>query len=126
MTDEQHNTDNNDSQNGPETRDNQYVEEIEVQGNQLVERVQEIIKEGNVRRLIVRTADDRVLFDTPLTVGLGVGGVLAWFGGIPLIVVAAIAAAFTRLKIEVVREVTGDQDVVRGHKQEVQIDVDDE
>ena len=97
-----------------------------MQSNQLVERVQEIIKEGNVRRLIIRTHDDRVLLDTPLTVGLGVGGVLAWFGGIPLIVIASIAAAFTRVKIEIVREVTGDNDVVKGHKHEVEIDVDDE
>ncbi len=126
MTDEQNNTTQNDPQNRQQDRDNQYVEEIEVQGNQLVEKVQDIIKEGNVRRLIIRTQDDRVLLDTPLTVGLGVGGVLAWLGGIPLIAVTAIAAAFTRLKVEVVREVTGSNDVVQGHKQEVKIDVDDE
>jgi len=126
MTDEQNNTNPNDPQNRQQGRENQYVEEIEVQGNQLVEKVQGIIKEGNVRRLIIRTQDDRVLLDTPLTVGLGVGGVLAWLGGIPLIAVTAIAAAFTRLKVEVVREVTGDNDVVQGHKQEVKIDVDDE
>jgi hypothetical protein len=126
MTEEQRNSQNNDSEDRQESRDNQFVEEIEVQSNQLVERVQEIIKEGNVRRLIIRTHEDRVLLDTPLTVGLGVGGVLAWFGGIPIIVIAGIAAAFTRVKIEIVREVTGGNDVVRGHKQEVEIDVDDE
>lgn len=126
MTEERDNTPNNSSQDQPEAGKKQFVEEIEVQGNQLVERVQQIVKEGNVRRLIIRSQEDRVLLDTPLTLGLGVGGVLAWFGGIPVIVVAAIAAAFTRVKIEIVRDVTGSDDVVQGRRHEVQINADDE
>ena len=31
-----------------------WAEEIEIAGKELVDRVQELIKEGNVRRLIIR------------------------------------------------------------------------
>ena len=38
-----------------------FTEELEVAGSQLVERVQELVKEGNVRKLVIRTADDKEL-----------------------------------------------------------------
>ena len=63
----------------PETTDSTsekrtMSEEIEVAGNQVVERVQELVKEGNVRRLIIRNPDDKVLLEMPLTVGASGGG----------------------------------------------------
>lgn len=35
-----------------------WTEEIEVAANELVDRVKELVQEGNVRRLIIRTPDD--------------------------------------------------------------------
>jgi hypothetical protein len=92
------------------------TEELEIAGGQLVEKVKELVKQGNARRLIIRTNTGRVLLDTPLTVGAGLGGALALVGGLPLAAVAAIAAAFARVRVEIIREV-GDGDVVEVKKQ---------
>ena len=45
-----------------------WTEEIEITGSQLVDRVKELVDEGNVRRLIIRTSDDRTLLEIPLTI----------------------------------------------------------
>jgi len=89
-------------QKTPETEPKTFSDQLEVAGNQLVEKVQELVKEGNARRLIIRNAENEVLMDINLTVGVAasVVGVLAAWWVAP---VAAIAAIFARLKIEVVR-----------------------
>ena len=90
------------------------TEEMELAGNQVVERVQDMIKQGNVRRVIIKTAEDKVLLDTTLTVGALAGGALAiiyW----PFAAIAAIAAAVARVKVEVVREI-GDDEVIEVEK----------
>jgi len=80
-----------------------FSEQLEVAGNQLVDQVQDLIKQGNVRKLIIRTADDKELMQVSLTVGAVAGGVLAlaapWLAAL-----GAIAALVARVKIEVVRE----------------------
>jgi len=101
-----------------------FTEEVEVAGNQVMGKVQELIQKGNVRRLIVKSQEGRVLLDTPLTVGVGVGGVVGFFGGIPLLLLAGAAALLTKVKIEVVREV-GEGDIIES-KQKIDIKVDEE
>ncbi|MBI3962828.1 MAG: DUF4342 domain-containing protein, partial [Deinococcus sp.] len=59
-------------------KDKTFSEKIEVAGNQLVEHVKELIKEGNVRRLILRDHEGKVLMEIPLTTGVVVGGVITW------------------------------------------------
>jgi hypothetical protein len=80
-----------------------FSEQLEVAGNQLVDQVQDLVKQGNVRKLIIRTSDDRELMQVSLTVGAVAGGVLAlaapWLAAL-----GAIAALVARVKIEVVRE----------------------
>lgn len=80
-----------------------FSEQLEVAGNQLVDQVQDLVKQGNVRKLIIRTPDDRELMQVSLTVGAVAGGVLAlaapWLAAL-----GAIAALVARVKIEVVRE----------------------
>ncbi|MBJ3763701.1 DUF4342 domain-containing protein [Maribius pontilimi] len=79
------------------------VEEIEVAGNQLVDRVKELAKEGSVRRLKIVADDGDVFLETPLNIGLAVGGVVVlaapW-----LAILGAIAAMVSKVKIEVERE----------------------
>lgn len=104
-----------------------FSEELELAGNQLVSKLQEIIREGNVRRIVIKTADDRVLMDTTLTIGALTGGVFAlamW----PIAAIAAIAAVVSRVKVEIIREVTdGDDDSeLNDSKTRIQIDTDDE
>lgn len=102
------------------------AEEIEVAGHQLVERVQQIIRQGNVRKIVVRSADDRVLLETSLTVSALAGGALALTGAlVPVAVLGVIAAAVSKVKIEIVREV-GEHDTVEMKKNKVDIQVEDE
>jgi len=79
-----------------------WIEEIEVAGGQLVDRVKEIIAQGNVRRLIIRNAEGHVLLEIPLTTGVVVGGALTLFYPL-LAALGAMAALLARFKIEVVR-----------------------
>src|SRR5690606_5628054 len=102
-----------------ETKKNTF----EVAGDQVLNTLRDLIKQGNVRRVIIRTQEDRVLLDTPLTGGAGVGGVLALMGGLRLMLVTAVVAALARVKVEVVREVReGD---VFEERNRVKIDVDE-
>ncbi|MBI1259636.1 MAG: DUF4342 domain-containing protein [Chloroflexi bacterium] len=80
-----------------------FNEELEVAGNQLVERVKELIEQGNVRRLIIRNPEGRTLMEIPLTLGAVAGGALLFFYPV-LAGLAAIGALVARLKIEIVRE----------------------
>jgi hypothetical protein len=114
-------------QNAPENRNTTTVtEELELMGNQVLDRVKGLIEEGNVRRIIIRTSDGKTLVDTTLTVGALAGGVLALVAGPFLTAVAAIAAAVVgRVQIEVVREVV-DTDIELGDsKTRVQITSED-
>ncbi|MFQ5571847.1 MAG: DUF4342 domain-containing protein, partial [Rhodothermales bacterium] len=45
-------------------------QEIKVKGSHLVEKVREIIEEGNARRVIIQK-DERILLEFPLSVGVG-------------------------------------------------------
>ena len=79
-----------------------WVEEIEVAGSDLVDRVKDLVQEGNVRRLIIRNANNDVLIEVPLTPAVVVGGVATIINPI-LAALGALAALIAKLKIEVVR-----------------------
>ncbi len=81
-----------------------FSEELEVAGSQLVDRVKELIEEGNVRRLIIRNPEGRTLIEIPLTVGAAAGAALLLWLGPVIASVAVIGALIARVKIEVVRE----------------------
>jgi len=83
-----------------------WMEEIEVAGHQLVERVKELVAEGNVRRLILRTHDDKLLMEIPLTTGAVVGGVVTLIAPL-LAALGALAALLARLKVQIVRTEDG-------------------
>ncbi len=87
-----------------ETKGRTILEEIEVAGSQLVDRVKELAQEGSVRQLTIRADDGDVFLQTPLNLGLVVGGVVVlaapW-----LALLGAIAAMVTKVRIEVEREV---------------------
>jgi cytochrome c-type biogenesis protein CcmH/NrfF len=95
---------NNMQQNNQDPNNRNFSEELEVAGSQLVDRVKELIEEGNVRRLIIRNPEGRTLVEIPLTVGAGVGAALLLWLGPVIASVAVIGALIARVKIEVVRE----------------------
>jgi DNA-binding Lrp family transcriptional regulator len=78
------------------------AEELNVAGNQLLERVQELIKEGNIRRLILKDANDKTLIEMPLTLGVVAGAGVALFAPV-LAAVGAVAALVTHVKIVIER-----------------------
>jgi len=104
MTDQQTpQIDQHDSVDGKRT----FSEELEVAGSQLVERVKELVEEGNVRRLIIRNPENRVLLEIPLTYGVVGAAALGMFYPI-LAALGAFAMLVTRVKIEIVREINDD------------------
>lgn len=84
-----------------------WTEEIMVTGNQLVERLKELVAEGNVRRLIIRKPSGDVLLEVPLTAGVAVGGVVTLMAPV-LAALGALAALVAEFKVEVVREGDGE------------------
>lgn len=74
-------------------------EEFKVDGQDLLKKVKELIQEGNVRRIIIKDKDGKVLIELPLTVGV-IGAVFAPV----LAAVGAIAALVTECSIIVIRE----------------------
>ncbi len=71
----------------------------EIRGDQLVQKVKELIKEGNVRRIIIKDKKGKSLVELPLS--LGVVGVVF----VPVLAaLGAMAALMTECTIAVERE----------------------
>jgi hypothetical protein len=52
------------------------TEEFSVNGEQMLAKVKELIREGNIRRVIIKDKTGRVIVEFPLTIGV-VGAALA-------------------------------------------------
>lgn len=46
------------------------TEEIKVQGEQIIAKVKELLRQGNVRRIIVKTEGGKTIVDIPLALGV--------------------------------------------------------
>ena len=46
------------------------TEEFKVNGEDLLGRIKNLIKEGNIRRIIIKDKEGKVVFEIPLTFGL--------------------------------------------------------
>jgi hypothetical protein len=79
-----------------------FYEEISVAGNQLVERLEALIKQGNIRRLIIKDQNGKVLLEMPLTIGVVAGTGIAMMA-FPLAVLGAVAAIVTRVQVIIER-----------------------
>lgn len=73
-------------------------EEFKVRGEELVEKVKQLIHEGNVRRLIIKDENGKVYLEIPVTFGV-IGALIAPM----LAAVGAIAAMVAHFEIEVIR-----------------------
>jgi hypothetical protein len=75
-----------------------FTEEFSVRSDDLVKKVKDILREGNVNRLIVRDEQGRLLLEVPAGAGL-IGAILApWLAAL-----GAIAALVTECSISVER-----------------------
>ena len=79
------------------TIDPKVSEEYKVKGEQLVEKAKELVRAGNVKRLIVKNEQGQVLIEVPLAVGI-VGAMMlpVW------VALGAIAALANHFTLEVV------------------------
>ena len=74
-------------------------EEFEMKGEDLVKKVKELIREGNIRKITILDKKGKTIVEMPLTVGV-VGAVLVP----PLAIIGVIAALVTECTIRVERE----------------------
>ena len=72
------------------------TEEFRVNGEDLLARIKKLIKEGNIRRIIIKDKDGKVVFEIPLTFGV-VGVLLAP----QLAAIGAIAALLSEATVVV-------------------------
>jgi len=71
-------------------------EEFSLNGSEIIDKIKELIHQGNIRRIIIKNEEKRTLVEIPLT--LGVVGVAL----VPVLAaVGAIAALVTKMTIVV-------------------------
>jgi hypothetical protein len=70
------------------------TEEFQVSGDRLVAKIKELVHEGNIRRVIIKNEEGKILIDIPLTLGV-VGAFLAP----QLAAIGAVAALVTQCTI---------------------------
>ena len=87
------------------TNEKVHVEEFQVKGDEMVAKVKELVREGNVRRLIIKNEEGKTLVEMPLTVGV-LGALLlpVWAA------LGAIAALVTDCTISVEKVVPTEAD----------------
>ncbi|HLP48530.1 MAG TPA: DUF4342 domain-containing protein [Candidatus Kapabacteria bacterium] len=72
------------------------TEEFKLSGSELVDKIKELIHEGNIRRIILKNEEGRTLIEIPLTLGLVGVALMPVFAA-----VGAIAALVARLTLVV-------------------------
>jgi hypothetical protein len=74
-------------------------DEFQVKGEELIAKVKELIREGNVRRIVIDNEEGKTLIEIPLTIGVVGALFLPVFAAI-----GAIAAMVTNCTIRVQRK----------------------
>ena len=57
------------------SEENIRTEEYKLDGDYLVQKIKELLHEGNIRRIIIKNEEGKILIEVPLTIG-AVGAVL--------------------------------------------------
>lgn len=65
------------------------MEEFKVTGSKLIEKLKELIREGNVRRVVLRNPQGRTLLDMPLTAGVVGAALLPFWAAVGAVAVLA-------------------------------------
>ena len=84
-------------------------EEIKVASSQLVERVREIIKQGDARRVILKRGE-HVYFEIPLTYGLGGAMAAIWLAP-TLAAVGAVSALVSEVELVVEKRTDSNEEL---------------
>ncbi len=81
-----------------------FVEEVQVLGRDLVEKVKALIQEGNVQRIIIRDTQGNTFLEIPVTIA-AVGTVLAPV----LAAIGALSALVAKFTIVIERRPSGNE-----------------
>jgi hypothetical protein len=81
----------------------EFKEEFKVKGKELLDKIKDIIHEGNIRRVVIKNDDGKTIMEFPVTFGV-IGAVIAPI----LAAVGAVAALAADYTIEVYK--TGDSE----------------
>ncbi len=76
----------------------EQVEEFRVKGDELLGKVRELIREGNVRQVTIKSGDGRTMLEIPLTIGV-VGALIAPVAA----AIGAVAALVTECTVTITR-----------------------
>ncbi len=78
------------------TKKKTRTEEFRLSGGEIINKIKELIHEGNIRRIILKNEEGKVFMEIPLTIGLvGAALVPVWAA------IGAIAALVSKLTIVV-------------------------
>ena len=101
MTDTTNDTDSTGGDGGDASRDQQADgrERYKVAGERVVEKLKELLHEGNVQHVVIKNDEGKTLLEIPVTIGVA-GALLApvWAA------VGAMAAVVTNCTIEIERQ----------------------
>jgi hypothetical protein len=78
------------------TQDRTRTEEFKIEGGKVLDKIKELIHQGNIRRIILKNEEGRTLIEIPLTLGLVGAALLPVFAA-----VGALAALVTRMTLVV-------------------------
>ncbi|HZM20787.1 MAG TPA: DUF4342 domain-containing protein [Anaerolineales bacterium] len=73
-----------------------HSEEFRVNGEELIAKIKNLVNEGNIRRIIIKDKEGKVIFEIPLTFGI-LGALIAP----QLAAIGAIAALITEATVVV-------------------------
>jgi hypothetical protein len=83
----------------PKKKEGFSKEQFRVYGHELVKKIKELIKEGNIRRIIIKNEKNKVMMEIPVTFAV----VGAFFAPV-LAAIGALAALMSKCTIEVERK----------------------
>lgn len=71
------------------TEENIKKEEFRVSGEDVVKKLKELVKEGNIRRIIIKNEEGKTLIEIPLTIGVVGAALLPIWAAIGAVVALA-------------------------------------
>ena len=80
----------------PDRSDRPRTEEFTLDGGKVLDKIKDLIHQGNIRRIILKNEDGKTLIEIPLALGLVGAALLPIFAA-----VGALAAVVTRMVIVV-------------------------
>lgn len=87
-------------------KDKTWVEEVQVQGQELVTKIQELLRDSSATRVTICKPNGEELISLPLTIGVLVGGFLT-LAAPRLAVIGALGGMIAQFKLKVERTSTG-------------------